>query len=417
MSVWATSAVLSQAASGAPAGIQAWTGEIFNALVNECGLTQTNDTGQLTYSGGNTNATQPTGTGVSNAVGHMLFTWNDALARGTLSATALNSGGSGYTNGTNTPVTVTGTTSGATCSATCTVTGGVAANLASISASGNFIVGEKLTVTGIGAGTGANWTATVLSSGSPVVLRLDFGAGSAVTDPQMWATVGTGTNGAGVINGSAGTTAMTQVACFTGAAPASTSTAYNSYYCYNSTYGFLKIVFKTGATAANITFGQLYVFRSNSTAGAANGAGVMLIANSVSTTGATAVQNTGNMQCATYGSGVFTSISPSSLTVANCGCWPALQTGATTTIPFGLTSTLQNGVITIPPAYYFVSGQLSFSAFIGVGLVADLSIGSTVSMAIIGATQLTFQMDAEGFNAAAIGQISSTVLGVVSLYE
>lgn len=415
MAANAISAVLSQAAAGAPAGIQAWTGEIYNQWVNVLGLTQTNDTGQLTYSGGNTNAAQPTGTGVGNAVGFQCFTFNDTLALGSLGTSALNSGGSGYTNSSYTNLTVTGATSGASSArASLTVSGGVAGNLTITTAGSGYIAGEKLTVTGIGAGTGANWTATTLTSGSPVVLRMDYGAGTVVTDPQAWITVGTSTNGAGVINGSAGSTKMTQVACFQPGAPVSTITSYPSYYCYNPTYGFLKASFKVGANGAGLSWGQIYLYRSNTNGGAANGLGVMLIANSATTTGVSVGSDVGAQQCAAFGNGVFTSVTPSTPVQAACAGWSISNAGGTGVFQGGLTTTLVNGVINPLPTLYYLPGDYAFSAFLAVGLVADVAIGATVSFAIIGSTPLTFVMDAGG----AVGNTGNvTQIGVLSLHQ
>jgi hypothetical protein len=39
-----------------------------------------------------------------------------------------------------------------------------------------------------------------LQGTSPIYFKLEFGSGSAAANPQMWVTVGTGTNGAGTIN-------------------------------------------------------------------------------------------------------------------------------------------------------------------------------------------------------------------------
>jgi hypothetical protein len=397
MTTASTSSILSQAASGAPAGIQAWTGELFGELI-ACGLTQTNDTGQLTITGSGgtatTNAAQPTGTGVGNAVGYVVFTFNDSLAPGVLATTALNSGGSGYDAGgthTYTGITATGATSGATCTCTVTVTSGVCGNMGTLGTVGNFIVGEKITIPNSslgGSGSGASWTAATLSSGAPVIFRIDVGAGSAVTDPQAWITLGAGTNGAGVIAGSAGTTKMTQVACSQGAAPLSVITAYTSYYCYNSTLATCLAATKFGATVANCYTIGFYIHRSNNTAGAPSAASVSLYTNSTTTSGSTTNFQVGVQQTLAYASGAGSAVYPTISTV-NSVQWGLVPQSASGTGPvMGLTSTLESGtiflfnVVAFNPAFFY-------SAFMAFALATDVSNGVTVSTTIIGTETVT----------------------------
>lgn len=378
MTTASTSAVLSQALA---ANYQAWVQEIYTNLVTNCGLVQTNDTGQAAVPFA---ASLPVGTGIGNANGYYLFTFNDTLAGGGLSTTALNAAGSGYTNSSYTNLTVTGATSGANnARASCTVSGGAAGNLTITTAGSGYIVGEKLTVTGIGSGTLANWTATALSSGVPVIFRLDFGGGAATTDPQMWITVGQGTNGAGTIAGSAATTKMTQVACFCGAVPASLVTAYTSRYVWNSTYGFCGLAFKYGAVA-NACIGGFLLYRSNDSTGAATGSAIILISNNTTTTGSTTVTAVGAMQCLVPANSV---VYPT-LNASNSLQW-AGGGGTASIMPFTLSSTLFGSNTNVIPTYY-MQPALSFSAYVGLGLASELSIGSTASLAIVGSTPLTF---------------------------
>lgn len=381
MTTASTSAVVAQTTQ---AQFDAWVQEIYTNLVTNCGLVQTNSTGQaaVPFAGA-----LPSGTGVGNATGFYEFTFNDSQAGGSLSTTALNSGGSGYTSTSYTNLTVTGATSSATnARASLTVTGGVAGNLTITTAGSGYIVGEKLTVTGIGAGTGANWTAASLGSGAPVIFRIDFGGGSATTDPQMWITLGAGTNGAGTIAGSAGTSRMTQVAVLQGTAPASLVTAYTSRYVYNSTFGYLGLVFKIGALAANCALGSLIIFRTNDSGGNTTGNAVCLITSSTTTTGIS-TSAAGAMQCMSYSSGAGSTIYPT-LNASNSTYWSAIGSNGISFV-FGLASTLENSIAFVTPIYT-MDPAIRYSAFNGIALVGDFPLGNTSSFAMIGASALTF---------------------------
>lgn len=397
MTTASTSSILSQAASGSPAGIDAWTGELFGELI-ACGLTQTNDTGQLTITGSGgtatTNAAQPSGTGVGNAVGYCVFTFNDSLAPGVLATTALNSGGSGYDGGgthTYTGITATGATSGATCTCTVTVTSGVCGNMGTLGTVGNFIVGEKITIPNSslgGSGSGASWTAATLSSGAPVIFRIDVGAGSAVTDPQFWITVGAGTNGAGAIAGVAATSKMTQVACGQGIAPISIVTAYTSYYCYNSTFGTCLAAMKFGGTVANTYAMMFYIHRSNNSNGAPTGTSVSMYANSNSTSAVTTAYQAGVQQTLLYASGVGSAVYPTISVTGQGNQWMAVPQYPGGTGIAGLTSTLESSTVFIFNVLYF-NPAWSYSAFMGFALNADIANGVAVNTTLVGTEAVT----------------------------
>lgn len=390
MTTASSSSVFTQAASGSPAGIDAWTGELVGQLI-ACGLTQTNDTGQLTITGSGalatTSAAQPSTTGIAGTVGYVCFTFNDTPAGGNLSTAATQTAGTGETGAFT--GTLIGATSGAIANVTAALSGvGLGAITFVSMVSGLFIVGEKLTVHSQSAGgTSAGWVGivTALSSGSPVIFRLDFGGGSAVTDPQMWITVGQGTNGSGTIAGSAGTTKMTQVACGPGTAPVSTITAYTSYFCYNATYGTCFVGFKFGGVAAlNCSLG-FYLYRSNNSSGAATGTSIVLISNSSTTTGVSGASSANAVQ--------------QSLNYANSAVYPAINATNSTTwclaanssgiTPYGLTTFAVGSVVYTYPTMYLAPAP-TISAFFANALTADIGNGTTVSFAIIGATPITF---------------------------
>ncbi len=426
MTTAASASIISQTSN---ANMQAWTGEIVGQLI-ACGLLQTQDTGQTTISGSGASATTactvPTLTGITHATGYVVFTFPDAPAKGGIS-TVSNKAGTGYTNSAAfTGIVVTGVTSSAVgARASCTIGGGgVPGAMTITTASSGYIAGEQLTYSGGTDGAGHTFTTagtavlgmpTVLTSGSPVVFRLDFGAGTSTAVPTYWITVGSGSNGSGTINGSAGTTAMTAVACCTSSTPASATTAYTSYFCWNSTYSFAKVVSKNGAGNSSTAFGGFYLFRTNDTTGAPTASGVIMLTNYYTASGSQIT--TGQMQCATYGAGVISSIAPATLSSTAGGGWLAANPGVAAAAPFGLTSTLSSGNVTIFPIMYLVGGVFSYSAFMGVASLDDIPVGSTCSSAIIGSTALTFLADQLGmFGGQYLGNLNTSLLIPVTLW-
>lgn len=84
-----------------------------------------------------------------------------------------------------------------------------------------------------------------LSGSAPIYLKLEYGTGSSATFPQMWITVGTGSNGSGTLTGFTSTRAI-----FTrGAAFGSTVTNYPTYICCVD--GFLGMGWKLGGNGTN----------------------------------------------------------------------------------------------------------------------------------------------------------------------
>lgn len=385
------------------AHMQNWVGEICGQLL-ACGLKQTNDSGQLTLSGsGGTavaswgSAALPTGTGIANSVANILFTFNDSLAGGAISTTALRSGGSGYTSSAYTGLVVTGTISGANnARASMTVTGGVAGVLTITTAGTGYLVGEQLTVAGIGAGSGANWTVLALSSGNPIIFRLDFGGGNATTDAQMWINVGAGTNGSGTIAGVAGTSKMTQVACFSGVVATNLITPWPSNFCYNATYSLATVLSKSGAAGVGWVIGGFILCRTNDGNGNPTNNAAVLISNSATSTGTTGTGSINQQQDMTWnGSGAgSTTYGPQNV---YAGGGVQFNTGGAQQ-PFGITSTLQNNTVYVFPLMTYDPG-FKFSAYFGNVMIVDVPIGNTFSTAIIGSTPLTFLSFGAGFGA------------------
>ncbi len=420
MSTASSSAILTQAASGSPAGIQAWTGELVGQLI-ACGLVQTNDTGQTAITGSGGTATtacgQPTLTGPSNATGYVCFTFTDTPAGGNMSTATTQTAGTGETGAFT--GTLIGSKSGASANVTAAQSGvGLGAITFVSMVSGAFFVGEKLTVNSQSAGgASSGWIGivTALSSGSPVIFRLDFGGGTAVTDAQMWITVGAGTNGSGTIAGTAATSKMTQVACFTGAAAASLSTAYTSRFVWNATYGYCGVAFKLGATSANVTIGGFILLRSNDGNGVATGTSIQLISNSDTSSGNNVSSTAACMQCMTWSAGAGAAVYPA--TIGNGVYWPAATpSGSTNAMPFAATSTLNAGQAFILPGY-IMNPNFSLSAYLGLVEITECPIGNTISAAIIGSTALTFLDVGTPVGVAGFGGSNNTVNGFLMLWQ
>lgn len=78
----------------------------------------------------------------------------------------------------------------------------------------------------------------------PLFLKIEYGTGGSTTGPGMWLTVGTGTNGAGTLTG----TASTRVTLHGNNAPASTVTAYPTYVCVKN--GYVGVILKAGGLSS-----------------------------------------------------------------------------------------------------------------------------------------------------------------------
>ena len=107
-----------------------------------------------------------------------------------------------------------------------------------------------------------------LQATAPRYLKIEYGTGTNAAYPQIWLTVGTGTNGSGTINGTASARATT---CFTFAPPAGN---FPSYLCVAA--GFVGLLWKSGASTSQGA-GFFVVSRTHDTAGAATGDGFFVL--------------------------------------------------------------------------------------------------------------------------------------------
>lgn len=422
MTVASTSTTIAQTST---ALFDAWVQEVYTNLVTNCGLTQMSalmDTAQMAVPC----ATAVPG-GANTAAGYYNLIFNDALSKGAISLAALVAltAGTGYNGGashTFAGVALSGGTGTGAIGTVVLGASGVVSSITVTTAGSGYLVGDQLFVTsanivaaGGASGGGSSGFAFVgvLSSGSPVVLKVEFGSGVAAANPQMWVTLSSGWVSNGTLVGVAGTSMTTRVALFCGAAPGSTITPFTSRYIYNSTFGFCAAVFKIAGINGTTTqaLGSLLVFRSNDTNGAATGNSVMVVSNNSAATGSQ-VSSAGFMQCAQYGSGVITAITPP-LSGTNSNLWGSLNN---TGMPFNLTSTLQSGVVSQSPVYY-LGPSPSFSAYFGVALLAEAPVGNSFPIAIVGATPRTFLSIGLPFGGGGIVNISNLNLTALMLWE
>lgn len=99
---------------------------------------------------------------------------------------------------------------------------------------------------------------------SSLYLLLEFGTSGSAAQPQMWVTVGQGSNGSGALTGQQSTRAV----WFSLTTAASIVTAYTTYICVLA--DALSIVFKANSTASLYPQGYLVVGKSVDGAGAAS---------------------------------------------------------------------------------------------------------------------------------------------------
>ena len=239
MGLASTSAVIAQTNSTT---FQAWVNEVYTNLVTNCGLSQMSasmDTGQMAVPC----VTALPGAGATSA-GYYMFLFNDALAKGAVALSALLSltAGTGYNGGTAHTFTGVAMAGGTGTGALATVVlgaSGVVSSITITTAGSGYLVGDQLTVTSAnivaaggssGGGSSGFGFVGALTSGTPVVIKMEFGTGSDTAAPQVWLTVSSGWASSGLVVGVAGTSRTTRVAQFNGTDPSSTITAYTSRY-------------------------------------------------------------------------------------------------------------------------------------------------------------------------------------------
>lgn len=120
-------------------------------------------------------------------------------------------------------------------------------------------------------------------SDSSLFLKIEYGSGNVVnTTPQMWVTVGTGSNGSGTITGQTNTRNT-----FAGNAMANTAVVYTSRWCHNGSA--FSVSWKEAGTSTTFLHG-----------------GILCVGKSVDGTGAATTQGFGVLRGTTGGTGQIT---------------------------------------------------------------------------------------------------------------
>jgi hypothetical protein len=217
---------------------------------------------------------------------------------------------------------------------------------------------------------------------SPIFIKIEYGAGAAITQPIMMITVGTGSNGSGTLTGT-----LSPRTSIVGATIASTSTGYVSRWCYNTTDGVLSFTWKLNGAGAGSNLATLVLARTNDGTGAPTTAGYFLMTNG--NTSVAILASGGATYCYSYGSSSFV---VSGIT-AYAG--PVL----------GLASFNSGGNIYVVPVLFAlpVPGVL---AMFGLAFAADIPIGTTVTVALVGSTTHTYVSCGTMFGATAPGGIT-----------
>lgn len=409
-----TSTAISNASN---ATFQAWVNEIYTQLVTTCGLSHTLDTGQMAIP---CVSARPA---INTSAGFYNFRFTDPLCLGPIATTNGLVGGTLYNGSvthTFTAVPLTGGT-GTGAQATVNCTSGVVTAVTITSAGTGYNACDQLSANNTdlgGSGSGFHVQVATLTSGTPVVMRVEFGSDGSTSWPQMWITVGFGTSGAGVITGSDGVTRTTRVACFSGTAPISLTTPYVSRFCYNPTLGFLGLVHKIGSTA-NTANGAFFLFRTNDNAGASTNNGIVLMTSSFATTGMQGGA-TGFMQVLSQSQAVVYPLGPAYPTLQQSACqsWGAGlgSYNADQNTLFNLANTIANGVVFVFPIYT-IDPTIRYSAFMGEVLPADIPLNTSISAAIVGATALTLLNVGTPFGATTIGQPNNGNINLVMLWQ
>lgn len=219
-----------------------------------------------------------------------------------------------------------------------------------------------------------------LQATSPIFIRMDFGSGFSITGtgvPSLQLTVGTSTNGAGTITGTA--LALSQCLITNQGPAGGGATNYVTRFCYNATQGFLGMVFKInmlGGTAGS-AWGGFYLFRSVDNTGAPTATAANFFCLSYNSTSASGSQQ-GQYACLDF--------TTSTVYFAGSTAWGF--------IPFQATSTVVGTTAQVFPVFaYQQTAALPGTAITNqacIAINADVALHASFSATLIGALSLTY---------------------------
>lgn len=218
-------------------------------------------------------------------------------------------------------------------------------------------------------------------STSPIFIKLEFGSGSATTEPSMWITVGTGSNGSGTLTGT--TTTRQNIV---GGTHASSVTSYVSRWCYNATDGILAMCWKIGGVSGG-NLGTILIARTTDSSGASTTNAYVSMTNGSTTS---PIGSTGTVQIYSYTSSALLTLGNALQYVAQLYASTSLNTGG--------------NIYVIP--MFFTSPVPGIMAMVGFAILADIALGTTVTLALVGSTTHTFVSVGQFYGASAPGNIS-----------
>lgn len=240
---------------------------------------------------------------------------------------------------------------------------------------------------------------------SPIFFKLEFGTGAVQpTQPAMWITVGTSSNGTGTITGT--TTARTAIGGF--GPITNVATPFVTRFCYSTTAGVLWMNWKQGGGGtATLSLAGFAIYRSADNTGAVTTDSVHLWAVSGSAASNTA---TGRLQVISYLN-----------STAYNGNGPPFNGTNWGFMPFDLSTTLfgSNAQIGLVFQYTPVVGV---SPWLGIASLAEMGLNSTNSITVVGSTPHTY-VQCAGFGGTTTltnvnsGGIVTTTYGLILLYE
>ena len=392
--------------SSSNANFQAWVTEFINSIsaggATGLQLVQLPDSGQINP------ATVAVPVAINTNAGYAMFRFIDTLGTGPLStsiAMVNAANGTGYDAGgthTYTAVPLTGG-SGSGAQATIVVTAGVCGVPTITTAGTGYNIGDLLSASNTnlgGSGSGLSMYVTALNaSASPVVIKFCFGLGAGLTQPYIWVQVGCGSNGAGTITGGGvGSTAFTPTNALTNNGPVGCAIAnasipgasvYISRFVYNPTLGFFGCSWKQGVVTAGLSLGGFAIFRSNNSSGVATGDAVAVLTNSATAIGVNT--SNGSMQNVSYLTGLMYPVTSGG---TNLGWWAYF--------PFNITTSLYSGNAQIAPVFT-MTPVLQITANLGIALQAEIGLGSTLSVALVGSTPITMLQVGAAYGGSTIG--------------
>lgn len=227
-----------------------------------------------------------------------------------------------------------------------------------------------------------------LQATAPIYLKIEYGTFSSATVPNIWLTVGTGTNGAGTLTG---TVSDRNTVCFSGAVSAGN---FPSYLC--AAPNFVGLLWKSGSSGASGGQGFFAVSRTFDTSGAATADGFFVIWGAVNASTVCLAQSVRTAATAVkYTASSLYSVVPmqviGSLVGADYQVYPVL----------GIT----------PRAFVLPTLATVIST--------EVPAGTTFSVAMVGATARTLLSVGSGFRGINVGGGPGTIAtyGLAMLWE